>query len=205
MERFPAKLLDKVMSARDAAALIGPGSVIGCSGFTLVGYPKAVPQAVAALGQARDLTLLTGASVGDELDGELVRAGLVSRRFPYQTNTSMREAINAGRVCYADQHLSHTPAVLNQGVGPKLDTAIIECAAITEEGLIPAAAVGASDSYVRCAGQVIVELNAGLPLELCGMHDIYSPTVSGGPIPLTSVMDRIGTRYIPCPMRVPVH
>lgn len=188
------------MSAREAAALIGPGSVIGCSGFTLVGYPKAVPKAIAQLRRAQDLTLFTGASVGDELDGELVRAGLVSRRFPYQTNAAMRDAINAGRVHYADQHLSHMPAALSQGGGPRPDTAVIECAAVTREGLVPAAAVGASDSYVRCAGQVIVELNESLPLELCGMHDIYSPAAAGGPIPLTAVMDRVGTPYIPCPM-----
>lgn len=198
MERLCPGLKGKIMSAEQAAALIGPNMTVGCSGFTVVGYPKAVPRAIAESGIAQNITLLTGASVGDPLDGELARSGLVSHRFPYQTNKSMRDAINQGIVLYADQHLSHTPAQLNKGMGLNVDFAIIECAAITEQGLIPAATVGASDSYVQCARQVIVELNQSLPLKLCGMHDIYSPSLHDGPIPLTGAMDRIGTPFIPC-------
>ncbi|MCD8129424.1 MAG: succinate CoA transferase [Oscillospiraceae bacterium] len=187
------------MSAEEAAELIVSDMTLGCSGFTMVGYPKAVPQAVAALGQAKNLTVLTGASVGEALDGSLVNAGLTARRYPYQTNKTIRNAINAGQVLYADQHLSHTAAFLNRGVGPKVDVAVIECAAVTEEGLVPAATVGVSDSYVRLADKVIVELNETLPLELYGMHDIYTPSVFGGPVPVNDVMDRIGTPVIPCP------
>ena len=200
MERICEKYRDRVMSAAEAAELIQPGMSLGFSGFTMVGYPKAVPQAIAAKGTAKNLTVMTGASVGAPLDGALAEAGLVAHRFPYQTNKTMRDAINAGKVLYADQHLSHTAAFLNSGSGPKPDVAIIECAAVTEDGLIPAAAVGASETYVRLADKVIVELNTTLPLELCGMHDIYSPSANaGGPVPLVDVMDRIGTPYIPCP------
>lgn len=199
MERLYSGLADKVMNAEQAASLIGPNMTVGCSGFTVVGYPKAVPRAIAKLGKACNMTLLTGASVGDPLDGELSRSGLVAYRFPYQTNKSMRDAINSGEVYYADQHLSHPPAQLCRGVGPHVDFAIIECAAVTEQGLVPAATVGASDSYVHCADKVIVELNQTLPLKLSGMHDIYSPALAGGPIPLADAMDRIGTPYIPCP------
>ena len=42
MERIAASLRDKIKSVEEAAALIQSGSVIGCSGFTLVGEPKAV-------------------------------------------------------------------------------------------------------------------------------------------------------------------
>ncbi|MDO4768920.1 MAG: propionyl-CoA--succinate CoA transferase, partial [Brachymonas sp.] len=38
---------EKIMSAEAAAALIMPGDVIGMSGFTGSGYPKAVPQELA--------------------------------------------------------------------------------------------------------------------------------------------------------------
>ena len=100
---------------------------------------------------------------------------------------------------YADQHLSVTAALLSAGNGPKPDIAVIECAAVTEEGLIPAAAVGNSETYVRLADKVIVELNTTLPLALCGMHDVYSPSAVDGTLPLRDVMDRIGTPYIPCP------
>lgn len=199
IERLSPSLDCKVMSAEQAAALIGPNMTVACSGFTVVGYPKAVPRAIAALGIAENMTLLTGASVGDPLDGELTRSGLVAHRFPYQTNKSMRDAINQGKVLYADQHLSHTPCQLNNGSGPSIGFALIECAAVTEQGLVPAATAGASDSYVHNARQVIVELNRSLPLKLYGMHDIYSPALHSGPIPLSSVMDRIGTPYIACP------
>jgi len=199
LERLCPGLEGRIMSAEQAAALIGPNMTVGCSGFTVVGYPKAVPRAIAKLGKAENMTLLTGASVGDPLDGELARSGLVSHRFPYQTNKSMRDAINQGKILYADQHLSHTPAQLQGGMGPQMDFAIIECAAVTEQGLVPAATVGASDSYVHCARQVIVELNRSLPLKLYGMHDIYSPALNSGPIPLTEPMERIGTPFIPCP------
>ena len=40
-------LKSKVMSAEAAAALIPNGSVVGMSGFTGAGYPKAVPIALA--------------------------------------------------------------------------------------------------------------------------------------------------------------
>jgi len=201
LERIYDALKTKVMTADEAAALVQPGMTLGCSGFTVVGHPKALPPAIARRGAARDLTVLSGASVGDVMDGELVRAGLVSRRFPYQTNKSMREAINAGQVEYADMHLSHMPTFLNRGVGPKIDFAIVECALVTPEGLVPAATVGATDCFVRNAEKVIVEINTSLPTELYGMHDIYAAPspLAPAPIPITDVQDRVGTPVIPCP------
>ena len=43
-----ADLHTKIMSAEQAAALIPIGANVGMSGFTGAGYPKAVPQALAA-------------------------------------------------------------------------------------------------------------------------------------------------------------
>ncbi len=43
MERVPELLKSKIMSADQAAQLIRTGMTIGVSGFTSVGYPKAVP------------------------------------------------------------------------------------------------------------------------------------------------------------------
>ena len=135
MERIAASLRDKIKSVEEAAALIQSGSVIGCSGFTLVGEPKAVPHELARQKKADHLTILTGASVGDALDGELTRAGLLSMRYPYQSNKSMRNAINAGEVGYSDMHLSHMPEFINRG-GLHIDFALVECAAVTEDGVI---------------------------------------------------------------------
>ena len=142
-------------SAPEAARLIRSGMTLGMNGFTIVGYPKAVPQALAESGHARELTICIGASVGDELDGALVRAGLVKRRFAYQSNRDMRDAINAGVVGYSDMHISQFPLYVNQRVGPKIDVAIVECTAVTKEGLIPPAAVGCMDAVVRAAGRAV--------------------------------------------------
>lgn len=194
MDRIYAPLRNKIMSAADAAALVGKNAVVGCSGFTLIGDPKAVPGEIAKLGRAEGMTLLTGASVSDSLDGALCRAGLVEHRYPYQSNSSMRAAVNAGEVAYADMHLSHMPRFINRG-GQDVDFAIIECVAVTEDGIIPAAAVGASDCFVRNAKHLILEINESLPFGLCGMHDIYAE--DSGPIPICDVSDRVGTTFIP--------
>lgn len=196
MKTIPERLKSKIMSAEQAASLIEAGSCIGFSGFTLVGYPTQVPAAMARLGRAKDLTVLTGASVGDELDGELARAGMIRFRAPYQSHKDLRSRINDGSVGYEDFHLSHMPAMLARGVGPALDWAVVECSGIREEGIVPPASVGAADCFVRNARRVILELNEDLPDELYGMHDIYR--VGDGPIPICSPADRIGLPYIPC-------
>lgn len=82
MDRIYESYQDKIMTAQRAASFIRSGMTLGMSGFTLVGYPKAVPQALVQSGHAGELTIATGASVGDEMDGAMARAGLISRRFP---------------------------------------------------------------------------------------------------------------------------
>ena len=173
MERICAGLENRIMSAEEAAGLIQSGMTLGMSGFTLVGYPKAVPRALAKSRHAKELTVCIGASAGDELDGAMVRAGLVKRRYSYQSNRDMRTAINSGLVGYSDMHISQFPLFVNQGVGPKIDVAVVECTAITEDGMIPTASVGSTDAVIRAAEKVIVEVNQTLPMGLCGMHDIY--------------------------------
>ena len=51
MERVPELLKSKIMSADEAAQLIRTGMTIGVSGFTSVGYPKAVPDALVRSGR----------------------------------------------------------------------------------------------------------------------------------------------------------
>ena len=102
------QLKKKICSAEEAAALVTPGTVVGVSGFTSAGYPKLVPGALAKRaksGEDMRLTLISGASVGDELDGALVRSGAVARRYPYQSNKSMRAAIKSGsHRCHRAHH-----------------------------------------------------------------------------------------------------
>ena len=201
MKRIPTVLEDKIMSAEHAAQFIKTGMTIGMSGFTMVGYPKAVPQMLVKSGHAKELTLCVGASVGDDLDGAMVRAGLVKRRHTYQSNKDMRAAINQGAVGYNDIHISHFPWVLNQGIGPKIDVALVECVAVTEEGLIPPGAIGCMDAVVRAADKIIVEVNRTLPEAFVGMHDIFEVGVPPHAklIPIMEARIRIGTSFIPCP------
>ncbi|MGH8392956.1 MAG: CoA-transferase, partial [Pseudomonas sp.] len=83
--RLPS-LLNKVMSAADAAALIQDGMTVGMSGFTRAGEAKAVPHALAERAKTSPLkiTLMTGASLGNDLDKQLTEAGVLSRRMPFQ-------------------------------------------------------------------------------------------------------------------------
>jgi len=175
------KLLAKVASADEAAALIKNGMNVGTSGFTPAGYPKAVPLALARrikeTGEQLKINLLTGASVGDELDGALARAGAVGKRLPYQTSNDMRNGLNTpGGVEYQDLHLSHVAQEVRYGFFGDLDLAIVEAAAITEEGhIIPTTSLGNAPTFVKAAKKVIVEINTSQPLALEGMHDIYIP------------------------------
>ena len=163
MERVPELLKSKIMSADQAAQLIRTGMTIGVSGFTSVGYPKAVPEALVRSGHARDLTICVGAAVGDEIDGAMVRAGLVKKRYAHQSHKDLRNAINAGTVGYSDVHISHFPMHMNQHTGPKIDVAVVECTAVSEQGLYLAASGGSADAAVRNADKVIVEVNETLP------------------------------------------
>lgn len=194
----------KIVSAEEAAALIKPGMNIGASGFTPAGYPKAVPLALAER-MKKDpfkINLWTGASVGKELDGALSEVQGIQKRLPYQTNDALRKLINSGKVQYTDMHLSHVAQMSRYGyLGGKVDVAIVEACAITEEGhIIPTTSLGNSASFVQSADIVIVEVNTSQPLELEGMHDVYVPLDPPHrlPIPIVKVDDRIGTPYIPC-------
>src|SRR5699024_2078637 len=77
-----------------------------------------------------------------------------------------------------------------------IDYAVIEAAAITDEGLIiPTGSVGNSPIYVQKADNVIIELNLTAPKEYEGLHDIYIPKDQGedrGEIPVHNLHDRIG-------------
>lgn len=202
MNRIPESIKGKVMTAEQAAKLIKTGMTIGMSGFTIVGYPKAVPMALTESGHARELTVCIGASVGDELDGAMVRAGIIKKRYSYQSNKDMRTAINNGNVGYSDMHVSQFPLYVNQKVGPAIDVAVVECSAITEQGLVPTASVGCMDAVVRAAKQVIVEVNETLPIELYGMHDIFEIGLppEAKELSINKAVDRIGLPCIPCPM-----
>ena len=127
-------LMGRIMTPEAAAALIEDGMVIGMSGFTKSGDAKAVPLALAARGHTDPfkITLITGASLGHEIDRKLTEAGVLARRMPFQADPTLRKAINRGEVMFIDQHLSETVEHLRSNQLGPVDYAIIEAAAITE-------------------------------------------------------------------------
>lgn len=194
------ELEKKIMTADQAAEFVKSDMVLGFSGFTAVGYPKEIPKAIARLGKAKNLKIIAGASAGDELDGELARAGLAGFRTPFNVNADMRKGINEGIIDYADWHLGHLPQMIRTGIFGKLDIGIIECCGITEDGIIPTLSVGSSNAIVECCDKIILELNISHPMSIKGMHDILQigalPTEEI--LPIKKAGDRIGQAFIPC-------
>jgi succinyl-CoA:acetate CoA-transferase len=198
--RRPA-LMDKVMTADRAAALFKDGMTVGMSGFTRAGDAKALPLALVERARTAPLhlTLLTGASLGNDSDGLMANAGVVARRMPFQADAALRRKINTGEVMFIDQHLSETAEQLRSGDLKPVDIAVIEAVAIRADGaIIPTMSVGNTASFAQQAAQVIIEINLSAPLALEGFHDIYVPAArpERGPIPLTSPLQRIGATAI---------
>ncbi len=203
-------LLDKVVSAEEAAAMIPPGVTVGMSGFTGAGYPKAVPLALAKRimdanlrGERFRISIWTGASTAPELDGALAMVDGVELRLPYQSDPVCRKKINAGEMEYIDIHLSHVGAFVRSGFLGKLDLAIVEVTGILPNGdLIPSSSVGNNKVWLDTADKVILEVNSRQSERLEGMHDIYQGFAlppHRKPIPLLHPSDRIGTPYFQCP------
>ena len=197
-----ASLHDKVISADQAAEFIQDGMTIGMSGFTRAGEAKAIPQALVKRAKQHPLkiSLITGASLGNDLDKQMTEAGVLARRMPFQVDNTLRRAINNGEVMFIDQHLSETVEQMRNLQLKRPDIAVIEAVAITEYGhIVPTTSVGNSASFAIFAEKVIIEINTSVSEEFEGLHDIYIPTYrpTRTPVPLTQVDDRIGSTAIP--------
>jgi succinyl-CoA:acetate CoA-transferase len=193
----------KITTAEEAASYIRPGSMVGMSGFTGSGYPKAVPQALAAIMEAEKakgnpfrIRLFTGASTGPELDGALAKADGISFRMPYNSDPVLRGRINKGETEYLDMHLSHVAPMTWQGFFGEMDVAVIEAVAIREDGtIVPSSSIGNNKTWVEAARHVIIEVNSWQDAALEGMHDIWYGAAlppERQPIPLLRPDDRIG-------------
>lgn len=195
-----------VLTPEQAAALIQHGDTIGFSGFTPAGAAKAIPTALAARARAEhaagrplQVGVVTGASTGDSLDGELARASAIAWRTPYQSNKHLRNAINSGQTRFFDMHLSTLPQNVRYGFLGKFHWAIVEACDVTEDGrIVPTTSVGASPTFCRVADKILIELNRAHPAALRGIHDIYEPKDPPyrDPIPLTNCSNRIGRPWI---------
>lgn len=194
------------MSAEEAAALINDEDIIGFSGFTAAGCPKAITRELAKRAEQEHekgnhfkIGMYTGASTGDSIDGVLARANAIEFRTPYQSNPDLRKRLNAHDAHYFDLHLSELPQYLRYGFLKKPNIAILEACDVTEDGKIYlTSAVGIAPTVAHLADKIFIELNAYHPKELKGMHDIYEPAdpPARREIPLYTPSDRIGVPYI---------
>ena len=135
------KLFEKVVSPEKAAELIEDGMNVGVSGFTPSGYPKKTTMALAKAikdGKKCRINLWSGASVGPEIEEALAAVNGIKGRMPYYaySNKSMKTAINKNEIEYLDQHLSHFAQQIDYGFFGDVDVAIVEAAAIIEDGHI---------------------------------------------------------------------
>jgi len=192
-----------ILSAEEAAELIQNGQSIGFSGFTAAGAAKAVPAALAKkarreheAGRPFKVGVLTGASTGKSLDGDLAEAQAISFRTPYQGNATLRKQINSGEVRFVDMHLSSVPQNARYGhLGP-IHWAVVEACDVTAGGgIVLSTSVGASNTYLRLADKIIIELNEHQPKSLLGIHDIFEPQdpPSRRELPIFSASDRVGS------------
>ena len=191
------------MTAEEAAALIENNDIVGFSGFTPAGAAKEIPTQIArraeaehAAGREFKIGVITGASTGDSLDGELARAGAVLFRTPYQSDKYLRDAINKGETHFFDMHLSMLPQAARYGFLGDIKYAVIEASSVSEDGeIVLTTSVGATNTLCHVADKILVELNAHHPDELRGLHDIYEPLdpPNRREVPIYGCSDRIGS------------
>jgi succinyl-CoA:acetate CoA-transferase len=176
--------------------------VVGASGFTKSGDSKAVLAALAERAASEDIkiTLITGASLGQDTDAKLASAHALQKRMPFQADPVLRRHINSGDVLFIDQHLSESVELLHNHYIPQLDVAVIEAALITEDGsIVPTTSVGNTVSFAAMAKQLIIEINTVVSEDVQGIHDIFLPEdyPRRTSIPVNVPEARIGRTTIP--------
>jgi succinyl-CoA:acetate CoA-transferase len=184
-----------IVSAETAAESVPDDGIVVVSGFGSVGYPKAVPIALAESGRELSLTIISGGSVGEEIDETLADAGAIARRFPYQARSGTRTRINSGEMAFADAHIASFGDRVRVGEFGSPDVAVVEAIAAGPDWLVPSTSIGHTPAYVAAADRIVVELNDAQPLSLQHFHDVYvpDPPPNRDPIPLRDPAERIGS------------
>ena len=200
--RLPGSLVDRLVSAEEAAELLKDGMTLAMSGYAMAGYPKAVVQALVdrrRQGAALTFQLITGANV-PWLDDRLGAEQMISRRVPMCASRSLAAQANKGTLHYVEQQMHRMPRLIREGSLGRIDVAIIEALGITDQGeIIPTTSVGMTPHLIQAAEHLIIEINHGQPLSLMGLHDIHipEPAPHTQPIPLVRADQRIGAGSIP--------
>lgn len=181
-----APYLKKLRTPEQCVELFKNDQYIGWSGFTAVGSPKVVPDAIAQHVEDNNLqgklqfNLFVGASAGQE-ESRWATNNMIKRRAPHQVGRPIAQGINNGSIQFFDKHLSMFAQDLTYGFYTRekendlLDFSIIEATAIMEDGsIIPGPAVGATPEMVSISDKIIIEVNTATP-SFEGLHDIDMP------------------------------
>lgn len=187
-----------VVQASTAASRLPADATILVSGFGSVGYPKAVPEALAESGRDLSLAIVSGGSVGEEIDVQLVEADAIARRYPYQARPPIRAATNENRIAFNDRHISSLGDEVQFGGLVSPDVAIVEAVAVSEDWFIPSTSVGHTPAFVDSVDRVIIEVNTAQPRSLEAFHDIHRPgqPPNRDPMPISNPGERIGDSKI---------
>ena len=195
-ERVTGNLPERTAEA--VASEIPADATLVVSGFGSVGYPKAVPGALADSGRDLSLTVVSGGSGGDELDVEMMAAGQVARRFPYQATDEARTAVNGGEVAFHDRHIARLGDEVAFGGLVDADVALVEAIAVGEDWLVPGMSIGPTPDYIEAADELVVEVNERPPLAVQRLHDVYrhDDPPNRGANPLAAPDERIADQFV---------
>lgn len=195
-----------ILTPEEAAATIKNGENVGFSGFTASGSPKVVPEALAARaeqlhekGEEFKIDIFSGASTSNRCDGALARANAINRRAPYQNQPDLRKRINSHDAHYFDLHISEMAQKYRYGFYGDMDLAVLEVCDVTDDGeLVMGTGLGNVPTWAPRAKRFILELNAKIPKEFRGMHDVYLPLdpPHRREIPIYKPSDRIGSPVV---------
>jgi len=195
------QLRDKVVTVEEAVRLVEDRCVIGISGFTKSGEPKAfIPALARHLAERAPQTriaLFSGASLSDEVENPI--APFVGKRGPYMSSAVSRKLIHSGQMDFTDVHLSAFARNLMYGFYGDVDLAVVEVSRIRRDGsAVLSSSVGISPEALHKAEKIVFEVNTSIP-DYTGFHDITLPTIHprvGWPIPIVNVNDKVGTPYV---------
>lgn len=187
-----------LQSADEAQAIVPERATLLVSGFGSVGYPKAVPKALKRSPRDLSLTVVSGGSVGKEIDTDLVEADKIRRRYPYQARPESREKINDDSIAFHDRNISQVGDEVRYGQLVDGGIAVVEAVAVGEDWFIPTTSIGQTPAFVDVAEKLIVEVNRSQPVALKELHDVFRQGDPPGrkPIPLDSAGDRIGSAKV---------
>jgi acetyl-CoA hydrolase len=205
-----AEVLKKFVEPEEIIPYFKDGMILGFSGF-IEGHPKMTGAILAdhveknGLQGKMGFTILSGASIGLDIDDRWASLRMIKRRFPFQLTNVLNKQVNAGEIQFADQHLSRYAQEIANGFytldnDGKIDIAVVEASAITEDGgIVPTLSGGALPEILSRADKVIVEINTFMP-SFEGLHDfvpVHNPP-HNQPLQITAVEQRVGTGYVPC-------